>query len=118
MDPFQHHAGGLSDLQDRLGGACPQFIWPASSDPMQIWLALPGGAKLRKENGQGGLSFDADLSITCLVAQFGTDADTQREAMLNTHLQYLGRNYRIDAVVIAPGALQLRLLCMSDVQKL
>lgn len=110
-DYFKIHARGIQSLQTVLADACPSFIWAG-----QTWKALPGGARKSLDQSLGGFSLDSDLSITCLVAQFGRTADAQRELMLNKLLTYLGKQYRIRDVIVAAGAQQLRLLCVDAQQ--
>jgi hypothetical protein len=111
MNPFEIHAAGLAALQTELATDCPSFAWKG-----QDWKCLPGGARRRKELGAGGFAMDADLQLTCLVAQFGVTAHVQREAMLNTPLVYQGTRFRVDSVTIAAGGLQLRINCMDAAQ--
>lgn len=116
MNVYEVHSASLSALQTELdtqGAAvkCPIFTW-AGKD----YKALPGGAHLKKDLTMGGLSLDADLMITVLVAQFNATANAQRDAMLRTKLIYLGHNYRIESVTIAAGGQQLRIECRDAVQ--
>ncbi len=111
MNPYLTHANSLGALQTEMGDDCPTFLWLSETRK-----ALPGGAKRRKDNSAGGFSLDADLTITCLVSQFGQAAATLREAMLNSRLTYLGQAYRIESVTVAAGGQQLRLECTAGVK--
>ncbi len=106
MNPYSVHAASLAALQTEMGADCPAFSWNGAD-----YKALPGGAKRRKDNSAGGFSLDADLTITCLVSQFGTTAAALCELMINSRLTYLGQAYRIETVTVAAGGQQLRLEC-------
>lgn len=106
MDISQVHASSLGSVQDEAGTSCPVFTWNNGT-----WKCLPGGANLRKPNTTGGFSFEADLTITALVAQFGQTAEALRDDMMNTVLTYLDTSYRIESVIIAIGGKQIRISC-------
>lgn len=115
MNVYEVHAASLAALQTEYDQGdtvkCPVFLWRE-----QNWKSLPGGARRRKDLGVGGFSLDSDLSIVCLVAQFGVSAQAQRDLMLNTQLTYLGQLYQIQTITIAAGGLQLQIEC-NDAQE-
>lgn len=100
------HAQGLAYVQTEAGSACPTFKWSGNT-----WLCLPGGAHKRKDLQMGGFNLNSDLMLTALVAQFGLDAVTLREKMLNTELDYLGLKYKVVSIIVAIGGQQIRIEC-------
>lgn len=113
MNLYQAHADTQAQHEAELGESCPTFNWDESD-----WKILPGSAIRRGDLTPGGFQLNADLGFTALVAQFGTTAQAQSDAMLNTRMTYLGQGYTVKAVFIAPGGLQLHVECNSDVQGL
>lgn len=104
MNPFAEHAAGLGELTVELGDECPTFQWGR-----QTYKALPGGANRKRQLDDGGYSLDADLAITCDVAQFGKSAIALQNEMPNTELTYLTELYRVVLVSIAPGGHHIRI---------
>jgi hypothetical protein len=111
MNIYQKHADSLRALQDEQGDSCPTFTpqWGAKQ-PIRI---LPGGLRTKKDNSAGGFSLDSDLQLTCLMADFGANPPSSREVFT-----YLGGNYRITSVTLAPNAIQVRINADNAAQKL
>ena len=86
----------------RLTGACPQFTWDDTN-----WLAMPNAADLKKSLAVSGWGFDFQLVLFATVDQFAQNgyatADTLVEAMLQTPMQYLGEDFKIEGVKILTG---------------
>ena len=102
MNPYEDHAGGLAELQDELGGDCPQMYWGG-----KLWPVLPGGTRLASNNSPGGFALDCDIQLTVLMAQFGADLPENTQTF-----NYPGQNgklYRIASTTPAPGQLQMRI---------
>ncbi len=89
-----------------LGADCPIFTWGQDSYKM-----IPGSTVNRKSLGDGGFSLSADLKFHCLTAQFlsedVTDATGVKDALEQQKIVYLGDQFKIQAVTIAPGGFQL-----------
>ena len=95
----------MASFQKRLGDDCPEITWNGEDYPL-----VPGSAALRKDLGSGGFKMNADLAADVLVSSFPfLDAPTLKNAMLQTALVYLGDVYKVEAVTIYPGGLQVRL---------
>lgn len=110
MNHFEAHADCESQHEAELAEACPVFGWNGRND----WKILPGSAMRRKDLAPGGFQLNADLRFTCLVAQFGLSATDQSDKMLqNGAVTYLGDLYKVEAVFIAPGGLQMHVECNS-----
>lgn len=101
------HAASLSALQAELGVACPQVGFVAYGESLNI---LPGSARLRSNQTVGGFQMDSDFVFTVLVSEFGnTTAEAIRSTILNTELDYLGHQYKVIAVHVMGGGLQLHI---------
>ena len=100
-DIYQLHADGIRQVQDYLGTACPVFTWSGAD-----WLAMPDSVMRRKDLGPGGFALDADLTMTVLLAQFGSSQPALKQTLF-----YMGMVYRIDAITHSPGGYQAELKC-------
>lgn len=99
-----------------MADSCPIITWGN-----QNYLAIPNTAIRRGDLAHGGIQLNADFKFECLVAQFLTNVIVTvgdlRTAMLMTRVSYLGDTYKIDAVHIRPGGLQIGVECTSEAQK-
>lgn len=116
MNEYATHARALKSLQDRLADECPVIVWGA-----QEYRIIPNSALRRGDLGPGGITLNADLQFEALTAEFLSDdlltvADV-KDALLTTRLEYLTDVYKVDAVHIRPGALQIQVQCTSVGQK-
>lgn len=107
MNDYATHANAFLTLQKRLGNDCPRFSWNDSD-----WPIIPGSATRRKDLASGGFQLNADLIFEVLVAQFLDpvaipDATALKDALLARPINYLGDDYKIDSIEIAPGGLLL-----------
>ncbi len=114
MSPFSIHATDLADYQAELGDDCP-VMW-YSGGPIKI---LPGGATYKTKNSQGGLSINADLSLTVIAADFGAGFDFND--LTSQQFNYPGETgqlYSVDSIVKVAGGLQVRILANSSAEGL
>ena len=114
MDIYEIHSASLKSLQTEAGNKCPAMWF----DGRAIKI-LPGGATYKTSNSQGGLSINADLSLTVLAADFGKDFDFN--AMTNQQFNYPGQGgqlYSVDSVVKSPNSFQVRILANSAAEGL
>ena len=114
MDIYAIHASGLRSLQTEAGDACPTMWFDGKAINI-----LPGGAAYKTENSLGGLSINADLSLTVLAADFGPEFDFND--MTNQVFNYPGENgdeYAVDSVVKSPNGFQVRILANSSAEGL
>lgn len=116
MNEYAIHARALANLQTRLGDECPSIIWGATE-----YLIIPNSALRRGDLGPGGLTLNADLQFEALVSEFLSDdlptVTDVKDEMLATRLEYLNDEYKIDAVNIRPGGLQIQVQCTSVGQR-
>lgn len=97
---YKIHSDTIGDLQAELGTSCPKFTWN-----LQTFDIIPGSTLDAQDLRDGGLSTAFDLAFDVRVAQFvGYTAVTLRDKLLNTKFTYLGDNYKVTQVDIAPGA--------------
>ncbi len=114
MDIYAIHAASLKDLQNEAGATCPAMFYNNA-----LISILPGGATYKSSNSQGGLSINADLSLTVLTAAFPTGFDF--DAMTNQQFNYPGQNgplYSVDSVIKSPNGFQVRILANSAAEGL
>ncbi len=113
MDVYKIHSDSLRSLQDENEN-CPAMFY--NGDLIRI---LPGGASYRTQNSPGGLSINADLSLTVLVADFPENFDFN--SMTNQTFNYPnegGQAYSVDSVVKSPNQYQVRILANSNAEGL
>ena len=86
-----------------LTGNCPVFTWDGVD-----WLTIPNAADLKRNLSIGGFSIDFNLILFATADQFAqagyATADAVAEAMLDTPLQYLGENFKVESVKVLTGA--------------
>ena len=114
MNQFEAHANDLADYEAELGDDCP-VMW-YSGGPIKI---IPGGATYETKNSQGGLSINADLSLTVIAADFGKDFDFND--LTSQQFNYPGETgqlYSVDSIVKVAGGLQVRILANSAAESL
>lgn len=98
MSVYQKHADSLRAVQNELGADCPSFTFAG-----KVIKILPGGVRLKRENTPGGFSLDSDIQLTCLSADFGVQPQSKQT------FTYLGQQFNIVSVTIAPGGIQIRI---------
>jgi len=102
MNDYAANARALGWLQGRLGSACPVVTW-AGVD----YEIIPDSAARRQDLVAGGCDLNADLQFEVLISTFGyTDPQAFKGALLQRAIQYLGDDYKVQAVNIRPGGLQ------------
>jgi hypothetical protein len=116
MNDYATHAGGMASLQSRLGADCPTVTWNN-----QVYQIIPGSTMRRADLAPGGFQMNADLRFEALVSTFAnggtiTDATSLKNTLLSTPVAYQGDVYKVDAVGIRPGGLQVIVECKSIVQ--
>ena len=107
MNLYKIHADSLKAYQAEQGDDCPVMFYNGTS--IQI---LPGGALFATDNSPGGNSFNADLQLTCLIADFGDGFDIR--SLNQQQINYPGEQgnaYRVKTITPAPNGYQVRLLC-------
>lgn len=102
MNLFAIHAGAVKTLQGILGDDCPKLFFNG-----ELINIIPGSVKLKREAGPGGLSLDADISITCLAEYFKTLPEPKQTFY---YPGQKGTHYRITGVDTMPTGLQLRII--------
>lgn len=102
----------LAATQARLGAACPVVVWSR-----QDYRCIPGSAIRRQDLSPGGYQINSDFRFEALVSSFLSDsildADDLKSALLQTHIIYLGANYKVTSVAIRPSGLQILCECHS-----
>ena len=101
---YAGHARGLRMFQGLQGTTCPQFQWNS-----QTFNISPSSIVTKQPLVAGGWNQDFDLKFSFLTYQI-TNATAQtteqlRAQMLNTPMVYLGANYKIEKITIAPNGL-------------
>lgn len=102
MDIYSKHNDGFSQVIAKLGVVCPVFTWGNVN-----WQIVPGSVKMREKLQPGGFSMDSDLLFWTQLAQFKNNSiQDLKNSLLQTAMQYLGDDYKIISVSVAPGGLQ------------
>lgn len=106
MDAYKIHADSLKDLENEADDSCPALYYNGQLIPI-----LPGGALFGSDNSPGGNSFNSDLQLTCLAADFGVNFDFEafNQQTFNFPNQ-TGRLYRVKNTITAPNGWQVRIL--------
>lgn len=104
MDYYAKHANGFQQVVDKLGDSCQTFTWANVS----TWKIIPGSVFMNQDLGVGGFSQRYSLRFWALVAQFSNNSiNDLKNALENTAMAYLGEDYQIKSVTIAPSALHI-----------
>jgi hypothetical protein len=116
MNDFATHASAMQAVQNRLGDDCPTITWNGVA-----YKLIPGSAVRRMDLGPGGFRLNADFMADALASTFAdgqtiTNSATLKAAMLQTPIGYLGDDYKVEAVHISPGGLQVRIEANSLTQ--
>jgi len=107
MSAYTEHAGGIAELIDELGDDCPTIVYAGVTVKV-----LPADARNAAKNGMGGMTLDADLSFTALLADFPSTPAS------NKSFTYDGKPYKIESVTFAPGRLQVQITANDAAQGL
>ena len=100
MDTYSEHASGIAELQAESKAV---LTWKGAT-----YKCLPSGAIRSKQIESGGFGLDSDISLVCLVADFGSaSAEALVSALLKTQITYLGHTYRVESVTVAAGGYQI-----------
>lgn len=112
MTEYEIHAQALQGVQERLGGACPFFVWHGKE-----YKISPGTASRRKDLGSGGFELNADFRFSCLIGPLlSSDSPTitdLKDSLLQSRIIYLEDDYKPVSVDIMPGGLQIVVNCNS-----
>lgn len=105
MNVYAIHSDSLRALQNELGEDCPVIYYNAKNIRV-----LPGSAKFKSNNSEGGNSYDADFQCVCLLADFGENFNPNgmNQQTFNYPNQD-GKLYRVKQTEVAPNSLQLRI---------
>lgn len=97
-------------MQARQAGSCPFITW--GQDNVAV---IPGSAQRRAVLSEGGFQLNADFAFEALVSSFPGYADAKllKDDLHNQSIGYLGDSYKVDAVVIRPGGLQVQVQCTA-----
>src|SRR6266436_3475142 len=104
MNAYDDHAESLKQIQDELGGACPTFHW--NNDD---WKILPGTANCLSNLDVGGFKLASTLKFVTLADQFEQPAETTKNQMLNTNMDYKGDQWIIKVISIPGTGKQLHI---------
>lgn len=101
MNLYAEHESGFGELVSLMGSDCPVFTWANSE-----WKIIPNTAVFRKPLDIGGFTLNSDLRFWTLLDQFQANGINDIiNSLQDTSMAYLGADYKITGVSIAPGGL-------------